>query len=53
MKGNYTYYGEIQRLTEFMIVSIYKIKLTQEKIKSLNIDFLENQIKEAKEKMDL
>ena len=36
-----------------MIVSIYKIKLTQEKIKSLNIDFLENQIKEAKEKMDL
>jgi hypothetical protein len=39
--------------TEFMIISINKIKLTQEKIKSLNIDFLENQIKEAKEKMDL
>ena len=39
--------------TEFMSISINKIKLTQEKIKSLNIDTLENQIKEAKEKMDL
>ena len=38
--------------TEFMSISINKIKLTQEKIKSLNIDTLKNQIKEAKEKMD-
>jgi len=39
--------------TEFMSISIHKIKLTQEKIKSLSIETLENQIKEAKEKMDL
>ena len=39
--------------TEFMSISINKIKLTQEKIKSLNIETLENQIKEAKEKLDL
>ena len=38
--------------TEFMIISINKIKLTQEKIKSLNIETLKNEIKEAKEKMD-
>ena len=38
--------------TEFMIISINKIKLTQEKIKSLSIEELNNEIKEAKEKMD-
>ena len=38
--------------TEFMIISINKIKLTQEKIKSLSIETLKNEIKEAKERMD-
>ena len=38
--------------TEFMIISINKIRLTQEKIKSLSIETLENQIKEAKERID-
>ena len=39
--------------TEFIIISINKIKLTQEKIKNLNITDLENQIKEAKKIMNL
>ena len=39
--------------TEFIIISINKIKLTQEKIKNVNIKDLENEIKEAKEKMNL
>jgi len=39
--------------TEFIIISINKIKLTQEKIKSLNIETLKNEIKEAKERMNL
>ena len=38
--------------TEFMIISINKIKLTQEKIKCLSIETLKNEIKEAKERMD-
>jgi len=38
--------------TEFMIISINKIKLTQEKIKSLSIETLKNEIKEAKERMN-
>ena len=38
--------------TEFMIISINKIKLTQEKIKNLSIKALKSQIKEAKERMD-
>ena len=38
--------------TEFMIISINKIKLTQEKIKSLSIETLKNEIKEAKQRMD-
>ena len=38
--------------TEFIIISINKIRLTQEKIKSLSIDTLKREIKEAKEKMD-
>jgi len=38
--------------TEFMIISINKIKLTQEIIRSLSIETLKNEIKEAKEKMD-
>jgi len=38
--------------TEFMIISINKIKLTQEKIKNLSIETLKNEIKEAKERMN-
>jgi len=38
--------------TEFLILSINKIKLTQEKIKNTNIEDLNNEIKDAKEKMD-
>ena len=38
--------------TEFMIISINKIKLTQEKIKCLSIETLKKEIKEAKERMD-
>ena len=39
--------------TEFMVISIIKIKLTQEKIKWLSIETLKKEIKEAKERMDL
>ena len=38
--------------TEFIVLSINKIKLAQEKINSLNIDDLEKEIKEAKENMN-
>ena len=39
--------------TEFIILSINKIKLAQEKINILNIDDLKKEINEAKEKMGL
>ena len=39
--------------TEFIIISINKIKLTQEKIKKLNIKYLENEIKKEKKKINL
>jgi len=35
-----------------MIISINKIKLTQEKIESLSIESLKNEIKQAKERMN-
>jgi len=38
--------------TEFIVLSINKIKLAQEKINSLNIDDLKKEIKEAKENMN-
>ena len=38
--------------TEFIILSMNKIKLTQEKIKDLNMEELNKEINEAKEKMD-
>ena len=38
--------------TEFIIISINKIKLTQEKIITLSIETLKNKIKEAKQSMD-
>ena len=38
--------------TEFIIISINKIKLTQEKIITLSIETLKKEIKEAKESMD-
>ena len=38
--------------TEFMIISINKIKLTQEKIKTLSKEALKDEIKEAKERMN-
>ena len=38
--------------TEFIIISINKIKLTQEKIKTLSIETLKNEIKEVKERMN-
>jgi len=38
--------------TEFMILSMNKIKLTQEKIKTLNMEELDREINDAKEKMD-
>ena len=38
--------------TEFIIISINKIKLTQEKIITLSIETLKNKIKEAKQSVD-